>query len=140
MSLERDANLIALAHVFPADEFPYPSQEVEERWQSLLADPAVAVCVADSPLGSPPRLVACVAWDSRRLRHLAVHPDQWGTGLARAAIDLAVSRMQEPRLWVLDANDRARAVYAHLGWVPTGRTGLAEFPPFPPQHELHLPG
>src|SRR5437762_14230040 len=43
-ALERDTNLVALAHVFP--DVPYPYDEVRERWVRLLADAEVRVEVA----------------------------------------------------------------------------------------------
>jgi len=134
--LERDANLIALAHVFPPDEYPYPFDDVRARWSEVLADPAITVAVVDGP----GRLDAFVAYDARRLRHLAVHPDRWGSGLARAAVEFAEARMDEPRLWCLEANHRALGLYEHLGWRLTGRTQPAEFPPFPVELELARPG
>ncbi len=36
--LERDANLVALAHVFPPDVHPFPYDGVLARWRALLAD------------------------------------------------------------------------------------------------------
>ena len=85
--LERAANLVALAHVFPPDEFPYPDQAVADRWRATLADPTVRVDVVDGPHG----LRVFAAYDATTLRHLAVHPDDWGTGLARAAVARATA-------------------------------------------------
>lgn len=128
-SIERDANLAALGHVFPPDRFPYPTDDVRGRWRATLADPAVTV-VLDAWVD------AFVAFDRDVLRHLAVHPDAWGTGAARAAVEYAVDRMgPRPTLWCLADNHRARGLYEHLGWVPTGRTRRAEWPPHPGEIE-----
>jgi GNAT superfamily N-acetyltransferase len=124
--LERDANLVALAHVFPGVPFPY--DEVRTRWLSLLADPGVRVEVA----GPPGRLDGYLAWDDERLRHLGVRPERWGQGLARAAIQRAEGVR---RLWVLRDNHRARGLYEHLGWSPSGVEQLAEWPPHPVELE-----
>jgi GNAT superfamily N-acetyltransferase len=124
--LERDTNLVALAHVFP--DVPYPEDDVRERWERLLADPDVRVEVA----GPPERLDVYLAWDDERLRHLGVRPEQWGRGLARQAVERAHGVR---RLWVLAANDRARRFYEHLGWSPTGREQEAEWPPHPTELE-----
>ena len=121
-ALERDANLIALAHVFP--DVPYPSDEVRERWLRLLADPQVSVEV----VGEPSHLDVYLAWDDERLRHLGVRPEQWGRGLARRAVERATGVR---RLWVLRENTRARGFYEHLGWRPTGVEQQAEWPPYP---------
>ena len=131
--LEQAANLVGLAHVF--EGVPFPSEEVLERWEATLADPAVTVLLSEW---------AFTSWDrDGRLRHLAVHPDRWGTGLAREGVALAVSGIRSlglvPRLWVLVLNHRARDLYAHLGWEPTGREQHAEWPPYPREMELWLP-
>jgi GNAT superfamily N-acetyltransferase len=124
--LERDANLVALAHVFP--DTPYPADDVRARWERALADPDVRVEVC----GPPTRLDACVCWESALLRHLAVRPERWGTGLARRAIERAAG---VSRLWCLVENHRARGLYEHLGWQPTGREQSAEWPPYPREME-----
>lgn len=135
VELERDANLVALAHVFPPDEYPYPIDEVRRRWVEVLTTPDVTVAVVDDESG---RLDCLVAFDPTRLRHLAVHPDRWGRGLARRAVEYATERMDVPRLWCLVANHRALGLYEHLGWRPTGRAQRAEFPPYPEEIELAL--
>ena len=124
--LERDTNLVALAHVFPG--VPYPYDEVRERWRTLLADPAVRVEVS----GPPGRLDVYLAWDDERLRHLGVRPELWGRGLARAAVERATGVR---RLWVLRDNTRARGLYEHLGWWPTGREQQTEWLPYPVELE-----
>jgi GNAT superfamily N-acetyltransferase len=124
--LERDANLVALAHVFPGVPFPY--DEVRARWLSLLVDPDVRVEVA----GSAERLDVYLAWDDERLRHLGVRPEAWGRGLARAAVERAAGAR---RLWVLRDNYRARGFYEHLGWAASGMEQPAEWPPYPVELE-----
>ena len=81
--LEKAANLVALAHVFPPQTHPYPDQLVLDRWRELLADPAMTTLVSEDEQG----LTAFAAFDETTLLHLAVRPDHWGTGLAAAAMD-----------------------------------------------------
>ena len=135
MVLERDANLVALAHVFPADRHPFPEDAVLARWALVLDDPEVTVEVVDGDRG----LLAYAAWDHRTLRHLAVHPDAWRSGLGSAGADRAVAAIRAgggaPHLWCLVENSRARGLYTHLGWVPTGVTREAEWPPHPIEME-----
>jgi GNAT superfamily N-acetyltransferase len=121
-ALERDTNVVALSHVFAG--LPFPFEEVRSRWLSLLADEAVRVEVA----GPPARLDAYVAWDEEWLRHLGVRPERWGRGLGRLAVERAAGVR---RLWVLRDNARARGLYEHLGWSPTGVERLGEWPPRP---------
>ena len=131
--LEREANLVGLAHVFPG--LPFPDDGVLARWEATLADPGVTVLMTDA---------AFTAWDDTgRLRHLAVHPGRWGEGLAREGVELAVAAIRAsgltPTLWVLVANHRARGLYEHLGWRPTGSEQPAEWPPYPTEIEYRLP-
>lgn len=137
--VERAANLVALAHVFPPGDFPFPDAEVLTRWRDVLATPEVTVEVVDGPAG----LVAFTSYDASSVRHLAVHPDAWGRGLGRAAVSratlaLAARGVGRPTLWVLRENHRARGLYGHLGWRPTGRTQPCPWPPYPLELELVL--
>jgi GNAT superfamily N-acetyltransferase len=130
--LERAANLVGLAHVFGG--LPFPEEGVLQRWRETLADPAVTVLLHEH---------AFTSWDEAgRLRHLGVHPDHWGTGLAREGVELAVAGIRAagrtPALWVLVDNHRARGLYDHLGWEPSGREQQAEWPPYPVEMELEL--
>lgn len=127
--LERDASLLGLAHVF--GDLPYPADDVLARWTVVLDDPGVVVEVIDRPDG--PGLLALCAYDAT-LRHLAVHPSAWGTGLARDAVARAVAGGAR-RLWVLELNARARGVYEHLGWSASGATQECPWPPYPTELE-----
>lgn len=51
--------------------------------QAEVSDPSKTVEVVEAG----PGLACFVCFDAHRLRHLAVHPDHWGRGLARAAVD-----------------------------------------------------
>jgi GNAT superfamily N-acetyltransferase len=123
VAVQRAAELAALGHIFPPDEHPYPVQAVAIRWRTALA-PA-----RDRAVG-----LACVApgW----LQGLFVVPDAWGSGLAGRLHAATITIMQAHgcsrcRLWVLEANHRARRFYARHGWRPDGRRQPAPFPPHP---------
>jgi RimJ/RimL family protein N-acetyltransferase len=136
--LERDANLEALGHVFPADRYPFPYDDVLARWRLVLDDPTCVVLVVDDERRAG--LVAYLAYDDTTVRHLAVHPRRWGEGLATVALraaltDLARRGAEEVSLWVLADNRQARDVYEHLGWRATGEQRPAAWPPYPT--ELH---
>jgi GNAT superfamily N-acetyltransferase len=133
--LERDANLVGLGHVFPPEVYPFPFDAVLARWRLVLDDPAAVVLVVDSA-GERNGLDAYLCYDDAMLRHVAVHPDRWGEGLAAAGVRRAVHDMahggaRELSLWVLAENHRARRLYEHLGWRATEQTRDAPWPPYP---------
>lgn len=131
--LERDANLVGLAHVF--GDLPFPYDAVLTRWVLVLDDPEVVTEVVAGDRG----LVAFAAFDHDSLRHVAVHPDSWGRGIAREAVSRAVAA-GVTRLWVLDDNHRARSLYESLGWEPTGVTQECPWEPHPTELEYRLLG
>jgi GNAT superfamily N-acetyltransferase len=133
--LEREANLVGLAHVFPADRYPFPDDDVLARWALVMQDPTACVLVRDA-VDRPGQLDVLAAYDDRSLRHLAVHPDRWGTGLASTAVDtvlaaLAARGTTVAELWCLHDNRRARRLYEHLGWRATDDRRPAPWPPYP---------
>jgi GNAT superfamily N-acetyltransferase len=130
--LERSASRAGLAHVF--GELPYPDDDVLARWALLLDDPDVVVEVVEDELG----LVALVAHDGSTLRHLAVRPDHWGAGLGREAFARAEAAGAR-RLWVLEANERARRLYDSVGWRPSGTTQECPWAPYPTEVEYAAP-
>ncbi|WP_104107325.1 GNAT family N-acetyltransferase [Nocardioides sp. 616] len=135
--LERAANLEALVHVFDPQRHPFPFDDVLARWVLVLEDPEVRV----EAVGSE-RLRACAAYDDDNLRHLFVDPACWGTGLGRAGVERAVAHIRAaggtPHLWCLADNHRARGLYEHLGWRPTGTAREAVWPPHPIEMEYSL--
>lgn len=134
VALERTANLAALAHVFPPDRYPFPDADVLARWRLVLDEPDAEVLVVDRPAGNG--LLAYAAFDRVTLRHLAVHPDHWGEGLATTAIETALRAMgrrgtRVAGLWCLEDNHRARRLYEHVGWRATDDRREAPWPPYP---------
>ena len=130
--LERTASRAGLGHVF--GELPYPDDDVLSRWVLLLDDPEVVVEVAEDDEG----LLVLAAHDGESLRHLAVRPDHWGSGLGREGFARA-ERSGARRLWVLADNARARGLYESLGWRPSGVTQECPWPPFPTELEYAAP-
>ena len=132
--LEREANLVGLAHVFPPERFPFPDDDVLARWALVLDEPRVSVMVRDAEDGNGIDLLA--AYDDTTLRHLAVHPDRWGLGLASTAIETVLHAMDLrgttiAELWCLEENHRARRLYEHRGWRATSDRQPAPWPPHP---------
>jgi GNAT superfamily N-acetyltransferase len=130
--LQERASVVAFAHVFPPERFPFPRDAVHERWTQALEDPAASVLVAEraeEPVG-----VALVrpAW----LEGLYVHPEWWGQGVAAELHDRALEIVRDLgsaqiHLWVLEENARARRFYERRGWRENGETRVVPFPPNP---------
>ena len=134
LDLERAANLAGLAHVFPPERYPFPDGDVLARWALVLDEPGVDVLVLDGEDGDGIDLFA--AYDDRSLRHLAVHPRHWGSGLATTAIETVLRNLDErgatvAELWCLEENTRARRLYEHLGWRAEQDRRPAPWPPHP---------
>ncbi len=130
-TLEERTNRVALAHIF-APELPYPYDSVLARWRLVLEDPDVVTLAAYSDH----ELVGFAAYDPGSLRHLAVAVDRFGTGLAddlHARVLDAWRRggTTTARLWVLEANERARRFYRRRGWVCDGSSQQSPWPPYP---------
>ena len=131
-AIQAEASLAALAHIFPPERYPFPHEEVRERWRDFLADAAVRVLVAED--GDRPVGVAAVrpGW----LDGLYVVPAHWGTGAAALLHDGALDAARglgstDCRLWVLEHNTRARRFYERRGWGENGTTRVVPFPPNP---------
>jgi GNAT superfamily N-acetyltransferase len=131
-TVQEQASVAALAHIFPPERYPYPREAVQERWSGALADAARQALIAierDEPVGA-----ACVSegW----LDGLYVVPTRWGTGLADELHDRALEIVRNLgsascRLWVLEDNARARRFYERRGWQENGETRVVPFPPNP---------
>ena len=150
-ALEEAANLVALAHVFPPERYPFPTDDVLARWVMVLAEPGVTTMVRDADAlvggssldGGSGRLAAFAAYDASSLRHLAVDPAYWGRGLAAEGVDLAVSAIRDggapqATLWCLEENHRARGLYEHLGWRAGEGSRPAPWPPHPTERQYVL--
>lgn len=131
--LERSASLARLGHIFPAEAHPYPTDAVFRRWQAVLDDRTRLTMVAE--LGGLPAGYVC--YGQEVVHHLGVAADFQrqgvGTALLTAAEDELFADLSTPEigLWVLEANEVARAFYRELGWIETGEARTAEFPPYP---------
>ena len=133
LDLERAANLAGLGHVFPPERYPFPDGDVLARWALVLDEPGIEVLVRDAQDGG---IDLFAAYDDRSLRHLAVHPDQWGSGLATTAIEAVLHSMDVrgttiAELWCLEENTRARRLYEYLGWREERDRRPAPWPPHP---------
>jgi ribosomal protein S18 acetylase RimI-like enzyme len=130
--LERAASEAALAHVFPPDQHPYPTANVQRRWRRLLRDGRVRVHVLqlkDEPVGY-------VAFGDGWVHHLGVLPAYTRRGFGSALLEFASLELfstadREASLWVLTGNEVARAFYRAHQWAETDDIRRSEYPPHP---------
>jgi ribosomal protein S18 acetylase RimI-like enzyme len=133
MQIERSASAARLGHIFPPEEFPYPEDDIQRRWQANLDDPHRLTMVA--VVDGEPAGYAC--FGDHTLYHLGVSGDHQrkgiGSTLLEAAEDELFADVSTPQiqLWVLEENQVARTFYRERGWQDTGESRNAEFPPHP---------
>jgi tRNA dimethylallyltransferase len=131
--VQRRASLAGLAHIYPPDRYPFPDEDVRERWREALADPAGHVVVAEHTVAG---IVGVAGALDGWLHGLYIVPECWGNGLAGRLHDealrlLAADGATSARLWVLEDNERARRFYERRGWRRDGSERVVPFPPHP---------
>ncbi|HEV8099743.1 MAG TPA: GNAT family N-acetyltransferase [Gaiellaceae bacterium] len=131
-AIQREASLGALAHIFPLELYPYPTDEINRRWDDFLADDEVRVLVAEED-GSVAGVAGC---RSEWLDGLYVLPEWWSRGVGRSLHDAVLERLRADgcercHLWVLEHNDRAHRFYERLGWAENGTSRVVDYPPNP---------
>ena len=124
--------MAGLAHVFPPELYPYPRAEILERWTGLLGAGEHRVLVADRD----GEAVGIAAVRRGWIDGLYVVPEAWGTGIAGELHDAGLDHVRGLgetvcRLWVLEANARARRFYERRGWELDGTTRVVPYPPNP---------
>jgi GNAT superfamily N-acetyltransferase len=130
--IQRDASLAALAHIFPPELYPYPIDDVTQRWEDSLADGQITVLVAEED----DTAAGVAGYRDEWLDGLYVLPQFWSRGVGRALHDEALERLRAAgcercHLWVLEHNERARRFYERLGWAENGTSRVVPFPPKP---------
>jgi RimJ/RimL family protein N-acetyltransferase len=132
---ERGA-VLAFAHIFPQDAYPFPRARIVARWREEIADAGTRVYVATDEAGA---VTGFAATRGSVLLHFGTAVETWGTGHAREFHDALLDTIAgtapggttRVRLHVLEANGRARRFYEKLAWRPTGAIVRSPFPPHP---------
>ena len=125
-AIQRAACVVAFAHVFPPELYPFPDDTVREQWRAY---PGRVLVAEDDG-----QIVGVVGVDACWLTNLYVLPSHWGRGIGAELHDAALAALPdcpEVRLWTLEENHRARAFYEKRGWRPNGETRVVPFPPNP---------
>jgi GNAT superfamily N-acetyltransferase len=134
-ALQEEASRAGVAHVYPPDRYPFPTEAVRERWRVYTDGGGWAALAGEDGF---------VAVDPPWLEALYVAPPAWGTGVADRLHDAAVAELRargvdRARLWVLEENHRARRFYERHGWAADGTSRVVEFPPHPIDLGYSLP-
>ena len=132
LAIQRSACVVAFAHIFPPELYPFPDDGVREVWREALDDPAVEAYVAEvngEPVGS-------VSVGDGFLRTLYVLPSHWNAGIGTALHEFALERLRAhgnttAKLWTLEENWNSRRYYEKRGWELTDETRVVPFPPNP---------
>lgn len=132
LAIQREAAVDAFAHIYPAERYPFPDDEIRAGWAAALSDPEVEVYVAECG-GVAAGSVSVV---HEYLRTLYVLPVYQGRGVGSALHDLALARLRArgvrlAKLWTLEENRSGRGFYERRGWLLTERTRVVPFPPHP---------
>lgn len=131
LAVQEPGAVRALTDVFPQDVYPFPREQLAERWRREIEDPAIdcLVIVLDDAVSG----FAAVRGDE--LLHFGTAVQQWGSGLATRAHDAVLARIECAgfrRAWltVYAGNPRGRRFYERLGWRATGARSRGPVPPY----------
>jgi GNAT superfamily N-acetyltransferase len=132
VEIQKVASVAGFGHVFPPNQYPFPSEAVLERWLTALSDPAEVVVLAELDDVA----VGFAAMRSGWLDALYVIPSCWGKGVGPQLHDHSLRWMSDLgcdccQLWVLEQNTRARRFYENRGWRLNGDARAVPFPPYP---------
>ncbi len=132
LAVQRDACLVAFAHIFPPEDYPFPDEGVLANWRMVLAEPETEVYIAEaeafrsarcrSAPGSSARSTSC-----RRTSAPASAALSTTSRLER----LRAQGNEVAKLWTLEENWNARRYYEKRGWELTDETRVVPFPPNP---------
>jgi GNAT superfamily N-acetyltransferase len=132
LAIQRGACVVAFAHIYPPERYPFPDGAIRTAWRDALADPDVEVLIAEQD-GQP---VGSVSVGEDFLRTLYVLPSHWRAGVGSALHDHALERLRargctRAKLWTLEENWDARGFYERRGWTLNRETRVVPFPPHP---------
>jgi RimJ/RimL family protein N-acetyltransferase len=130
LDVQEPGAVLGLSDVFPQDAYPFPRDDVTQRWLQEIVAPGIDcyVIVVDGAV------VGFAAIRGNEFLHFGTAVERWGTGIAQKAHDAVLDRMRSrgvQRAWlrVFTENGRGRRFYEKLGWRPTGERAQSSYPP-----------
>jgi RimJ/RimL family protein N-acetyltransferase len=132
LDVQEPGAVLGLVEVFPQDAYPFPREDVAERWVREIATPGID-CLVVQRDGA---VVGFAAIRENEFLHFGIAVEHWGSGIAQIAHDAVLDRMRArgiERAWlrVFAGNERGRRFYERLGWRPTGDRTRSSFAPYP---------
>jgi GNAT superfamily N-acetyltransferase len=130
-AIHKESAMTAYVEIFPPDRYRFPDERMRAHWEGAVRDEEADVLVAERSGAAVGFATMSPGW----LRNLFVLPAEWGRGAGGTLHDEAVVLLRghgtAARLWVLEANERARRFYERRGWNDDGARSRSEFPPHP---------
>lgn len=132
VAIQEPASVVSLASVFPQEAFPFPRDDVAQRWREEISTPGTDCYV----VVNGGAVVGFAALRGDEILHLGIAIEHWRTGIAQQAHDALIGLMRGrgvARAWlrVFTGNGRGREFYERLGWRPTGERTRSTFAPNP---------
>jgi RimJ/RimL family protein N-acetyltransferase len=130
LDVQEPGAVLGLSGVFPQDAYPFPRDDVAQRWLQEIPAPGID-CYVVLLEGA---VVGFAAIRGDEFLHFGTAVEHWGTGIAQTAHDAVLDRMrsrgvQWAWLRVFTGNGRGRRFYEKLGWHPTGERTQSSYPP-----------
>ena len=137
VSMKNDAWRWAYADILPPEHLAALSVDAQARyWRDVIASPdrdrVILIALDEDRVVGVASSGASGDEDASpstgELDVLYLLPDHVGTGLGRELHDRALAVLRDAgfdraTLWVLEANERGRGFYEHVGWRPDGTRG-----------------
>lgn len=133
LSVQREAAMAALGHIFPQASHPFPNEAVRASWSQEIASADVDCLIVRGPLGE---VAGFAATRADEFLHFGTAKHLWGSGLAGKAHDEVLDHLcgqGHPSGWLRasEENHRARRFYGRRGWVATEVRSTTPFAPDP---------
>ena len=93
LGIQQPGAVQALSDVFPQDAYPFPRDDVAQRWVQEIAAPG-AYCFVALPDGV---VEGFAAIRGDEFLHFGIAVERWGSGLAQIAHDAVLEFMRSPR-------------------------------------------
>lgn len=133
MIVQQEASVTGLGHIFPQHEYPFPGDQIRERWSQEIESADTDCFVVCGPTGE---VAGFAATRGNEFLHFGTAVHLWGSGLAGRAHDEILDHLRQKGfedglLRVFEDNHRGRRFYERRGWLATGEKGRTAFAPYP---------